>query len=545
MANLTFDFLHNYVTGERRASDPADAYQYDEGRVLEAVVPVAVTSCEIQYWIRGMEKADAYTPTSITQNTDNTYTILGNIPNSYFETNGDLRVYIVVTDGDASITTYEGYIHIKERQMPEDYVDDDPENEAVRVIAEARAAAATATEKAGEAAASAEQAQEILDSIPEDYTELTEEVSNLKEDYTTILDSAYVTDTASGAIASFPDGANDVPVKSLQVNIEPVQAGTGDPSPTNIRPISGHTQAVVTRCGKNLFDKSNTANILNDTYISDATATISAGSQRCVVFIPCKPNRTYTVSRKAVQTNDRFAIGYTTELPAVGVAVANLTLAPNRQTVGNLMSLSVTAGGDAKYVVVWVYWDDTTDALDDLQIEVGSTATAYEPYNGQTVTIPLGQTVYGGTLDVTTGVLTVDRAYYTTTLSTKDNVATGTYDQYIFYSRWTGGYISTEVDADASIRPICNIAPYLYSNTQTSTHFYVTSTGFQVFVPSGTAETTAVEIAYFLKEPFEVTLTAQEVRTLLAQNNVFADCGDTTVEYRADTKLYIQKVLNA
>ena len=183
MANLVFDFLHNYVTGERRASDPADAYQYDEGHVLEAVVPVAVTSCEIQYWIRGMEKADAYTPTSITQNTDNTYTILGNIPNSYFETNGDLRVYIVVTDGDASITTYEGYIHIKERQMPEDYVDDDPDNEAVRVIAEAQAAATTATEKAGEAAASAEQAQEILDSIPEDYTELMEEVSNLKDDF--------------------------------------------------------------------------------------------------------------------------------------------------------------------------------------------------------------------------------------------------------------------------------------------------------------------------------------------------------------------------
>lgn len=182
MANLVFDFLHNYVTGERRASDPADAYQYDEGHVLEAVVPVAVASCEIQYWIRGMEKADAYTPTSITQNTDNTYTILGNIPNSYFETNGDLRVYIVVTDGDASITTYEGYIHIKERQMPEDYVDDDPDNEAVRVIAEAQAAAATATQKASDAAASAEQAQEILDSIPEDYSQLTEDVSNLKDD---------------------------------------------------------------------------------------------------------------------------------------------------------------------------------------------------------------------------------------------------------------------------------------------------------------------------------------------------------------------------
>lgn len=198
MANLTFDFLHNYVTGERRASDPADAYQYDEGHVLETVVPVAVTSCEIQYWIRGMEKADAYTPTSITQNTDNTYTILGNIPNSYFETNGDLRVYIVVTDGDASITTYEGYIHIKERQMPEDYVDDDPDNEAVRVITEAQAAATTATEKAGEAAASAEQAQEILDSIPEDYSQLSEDVSNLKNDFTSLENRVDAIEEADG-----------------------------------------------------------------------------------------------------------------------------------------------------------------------------------------------------------------------------------------------------------------------------------------------------------------------------------------------------------
>ena len=186
MANIVLDFLHNYQTGERRETEPANAYQYDEGHVLEAVLPEVITSAEIHYWIRGMEEADAYTPTSITPNADNSCTVLGNIPNSYFETNGELRIYIVVTDGTASITTYEGKLHICQRSMPDDYVDDDPENEAVRVIAEARAAAATATEKAGEAAASAEQAQEILDSIPEDYTELTEDVSDLKDDFTNI-----------------------------------------------------------------------------------------------------------------------------------------------------------------------------------------------------------------------------------------------------------------------------------------------------------------------------------------------------------------------
>jgi len=182
MANIVLDFLHNYQTGERRETEPANAYQYDEGHVLEAVLPEVITSAEIHYWIRGMEEADAYTPTSITPNSDGSCTVLGNIPNSYFETNGELRIYIVVTDGTASITTYEGKLHICQRSMPDDYVDDDPENESVRVITEARAAAATATQKAGEAAASADQAQEILNSIPEDYSQLSEDVSDLNDE---------------------------------------------------------------------------------------------------------------------------------------------------------------------------------------------------------------------------------------------------------------------------------------------------------------------------------------------------------------------------
>lgn len=44
--------------------------------------------------------------------------------------------------------------------------------------------------------------------------------------------------SAEGAVVSFADGA-DLPLKSLIVDIDPVQSGSGDPSPTNIRPISG------------------------------------------------------------------------------------------------------------------------------------------------------------------------------------------------------------------------------------------------------------------------------------------------------------------
>lgn len=189
MANLVFDFLHNYHAGERRDSEPANAYQYDEGHVIEANIPDAITSCEIHYWIRGMEEAEAYTPTSITVNQDGTCTILGHVPNEYFRTNGELRVYIVVTDGGASLTTYEGRIQICQRSIPDDYVDDDPENEATRVLTEAQAAATTATQQAQAASDSADQAQQSAETLSESVEQIatnTQDITSLKEEFTDI-----------------------------------------------------------------------------------------------------------------------------------------------------------------------------------------------------------------------------------------------------------------------------------------------------------------------------------------------------------------------
>lgn len=52
-----------------------------------------------------------------------------------------------------------------------------------------------------------------------------------------------IINTASGAIASFSDGADNRQIRKIVGTIVPAQAGTGDPSPDNVRPISGWTQA--------------------------------------------------------------------------------------------------------------------------------------------------------------------------------------------------------------------------------------------------------------------------------------------------------------
>ena len=97
-----------------------------------------------------------------------------------------------------------------------------------------------------------DEAQDIVDGISgkvEQIDSNTTRIESLEDDRY----KPYPTDTASGSIASFPDGADDIPLKSCIVHVEPVQAGSGDPSPENVRPISGWTGCEVQRTGKNLI----------------------------------------------------------------------------------------------------------------------------------------------------------------------------------------------------------------------------------------------------------------------------------------------------
>ena len=178
MATLTLDFLRNYRLGTYRESEPV-AYQYDQGHVLDILVPGAVASAEVQYWTRGMTEAAAYEVGSITQQTGGSYVIECNVPNEFFDTWGDLRVYLVVTDDSKYVVTYEGRIKVLQREKPEDYVDDNPDNEALRVLTEAREAAQSAS-------ADADRAAQVAASIPADYSELSGNVSNLTQEVSSV-----------------------------------------------------------------------------------------------------------------------------------------------------------------------------------------------------------------------------------------------------------------------------------------------------------------------------------------------------------------------
>ena len=163
------------------------------------------------------------------------------------------------------------------------------------------------------------------------------------------------------------------PFKHIAATIEPVQDGTGDPSPDNVRPISGWTWAEIQRTGKNLLP--------NKKY-QDTSIRVQLGQDSADYFL--MKAGTYKLS-----------YGLTSGITAGaywrvrGGAVQNST--------------NIVLAEDSE-IQIWLYRNPLS--ADDVlwwQLELGSTATAYEAYQGSSLSINWEDeagTVYGSTIAI-------------------------------------------------------------------------------------------------------------------------------------------------
>ena len=192
---------------------------------------------------------------------------------------------------------------------------------------------------------------------------------------------------------------------------------------SNICPITGRTSAKIYRFGKNLFNK-------NGVSPSDVTITQNSSGFRIV----SNANGTYKACSGGFlfQTLD-FPDGTEVTFSAHSkVNSGKARIGIRRVSDNNLVAYSsLVSSGEADLSCTYTYdksipvylsmfctWD-TSEAGDveytDIQIEIGSTKTAYVPYARNTYAVDWttqAGTVYGGTLDVVTGVLTANRITY-------------------------------------------------------------------------------------------------------------------------------------
>ena len=357
-------------------------------------------------------------------------------------------------------------------------------------------------------------------------------------------------DTVSGAIANFPDGSNNYPVVELIANIDPKQAGSGDPSPSNVRPISGSTEVKVSKQGKNLL-------------LEDCTQ-YNANSYITQPFI-LKPGQ-YTISFQSSETASAIYV-------RKGSTIALGTTAYLYKY--NVNEFSFTADEETYYYFQFYKsapgWSSPPN---NSQLEVGSAASDFVPYSAPEVkTIDLGSTVYGGTLNVTTGELTVKgilevfNQVYSDRVSSQINSFiknSGTVDVVGDYTRITFAVNSgtqTQYNKASNTYPskyqICNIAPHVFSYNAESNHWYRNNVLY-LFLPTSICGSTAQSVYDYLVSIANTTpltfflpyssgneqtyqLEPEEVKTLLGVNNIYADTGDVEVTYRADIDLYIAK----
>lgn len=140
--------------------------------------------------------------------------------------------------------------------------------------------------------------------------------------------------------------------------------------PVNVTVYGQSTQLTTT--GKNLLPNVLPANTINATF---GNTTLNSATKARVFAIPCEQNTDYVFSSN---TNGTVAnLGLSDKLPAVGDTIVKLA-AMNYTQVLSFNS------GEHTYILVNVTNVDSFNAIPSKEgmIEVGSTATAYEPYTG-------------------------------------------------------------------------------------------------------------------------------------------------------------------
>ena len=184
------------------------------------------------------------------------------------------------------------------------------------------------------------------------------------------------------------------------VSMLPIQSGSGDPSPDNVRPIFGRTEVTVTRCGKNLANVTYRDRIpsINNGLDVDAAGWASD-------YIHIGRNNVVLSITQVVADESFYLFLYDENKAFIGFAAA---VSKDKMA---LKSADITGHENARYCRARLNAGAGTPSR--LQLEVASEPTSFVPYQGETYTVSLGRTVYSGALNVQYGVLTITRAMVT------------------------------------------------------------------------------------------------------------------------------------
>lgn len=320
---------------------------------------------------------------------------------------------------------------------------------------------------------------------------------------------------------------------SIITAFKPVQEGSGEPSPENVRPLTGWDALNLNHARKNLFlmPEEKTLNGVTlskqgDVWVLNGTATGSVNFASAPITLA---SGEYTLC-----ANNPAHLGYGQAIVQIYSATTGDSAYASNNKVNSSITKTITGASD--YVCrIRVQSGFTYDNfVIQPQLELGAVATAYDAYQHELYIAKLGQTVYGGRYSWLTGMLTAewyieelqnaDDWYYHAENDymrhTLDHIVESMEFDDIVCSHYTCGTDHARIVISGGVARVLRI----YRTGFTDVESWV------AFLDAQKAAGTPVQFAYKLAEPIEIQLDPQLIAPFDATNLFYGD-GEISITY--------------
>lgn len=334
--------------------------------------------------------------------------------------------------------------------------------------------------------------------------------------------SNVVVDTASGSVANFQTPLA-MPLPKTRFDFKATQEA-GTPTPQSPKAISGVSAVNGVHCHKNIYQYDENRIAQAETSTQTTRAYYNLGFKNCTIAF-----------------SGSFKSGVTPDNTRLNIGKLNngiLTILTDFIKEGSVNDRVVTFGANDTAVIMFTAESTISfkTAIEkfDLQLEVGSQATDYEPYNGSTTLINLGGTYYGGYVSQDKNgkrelVVTHGYASYDLSQIPPNQTADG-WDSWLIYRAERA-----ENNPSSPVGKLCNCCPeYSYSGSQINRpHYYINTRAFVMYLAENTYRDGYLEYTYPLETHFTIDLTDGEpIKSFPGINNIFCDTGDTSLQFR-------------
>lgn len=322
------------------------------------------------------------------------------------------------------------------------------------------------------------------------------------------------------------------PVKDSPLGIKvlwaPTQTGSGTPSPTNIRPITGRESVTLSRYGRNMLDMSRVT-------ISDAAYGLIVASDGDIITINGTATNTGHVSFEILRVGQP-------ELNGTNVKIQAFC---SKGVISGIYGLR-TKSESAIAVIMDLVEGTSYDVVFRVTVSA-ETLTEYVPYdsNSTSQTLTLSSTIYGGSVDVATA--TGEETWQLLPLdgNTVKFASSAAGDYWNLPAGSAPGivYGGPESTLCSHFHQVFSGNPngFLFTKPERFTGTFDTIDALNAYISAQYAAGTPVTIAYKLAAPTHYQVTGiGEVTALAGVNTISTDADQVTVTWheavRADVK---------